>query len=109
MEQTHFKPLSDTSVFFRALAGFAMAVLVGVGVGGTAYKLAAPGGWLAHLLGHSLPGSLGAIVAFLVIGLCFWLMRGWILRSSREWYSELPVYVCAGAGFLYSLQTVLTL
>ena len=109
MEQAKFKPLSDTGVFLRALAGFAMAVLVGVGVGGTAYKLAAPGGWLAHLYGSSLPGSLSAMLAFLVIGLCFWLTRGWILRSGSDRYSELPVYVCAGAGVFYTLQTVMNL
>lgn len=109
MERAKFTPLSDNSVFFRALAGFAMAVLVGVGVGGTAYKLATPGGWLSQLFGRSLPGGLGAMLAFLVIGLCFWLMRGWILRSGDNRYSELPVYLCAGAGVLYALQTVMTL
>lgn len=109
MEHAKFTSLSDSSIFFRALGGFAMAVLVGVGVGGTAYRLAIPGGWLAQLFGRSFPGSLGAILAFLVIGLCFWLMRGWILRTGNDRYSELPVYVCAGAGVLYVLQTVMTL
>jgi len=109
MEHAKFTFLSDTSIFFRALAGFAMAVLVGVGVGGTAYRLAAPGGWLSQLFGRSLPGGLGAMLAFVVIGLCFWLMRGWILRSGYNRYSELPVYLCAGAGVLYALQTVMAL
>lgn len=109
MERAKFTSLSDNSIFFRALAGFAMAVLVGVGVGGTAYKLATPGGWLSQLFGGSLPGGLGAMLAFLVIGLCFWLMRGWILRSGDNRYSELPVYLCAGAGVFYALQTVMTL
>jgi hypothetical protein len=109
MERATIIPPSDTSIFFRALAGFAIAVLVGVGVGGTAYKLATPGGWLSQLFGHSLPESLGALLAFLVIGLCFWLMRGWISRSGGHRYSELPVYVCAGAGVLYALQVAMTL
>jgi len=109
MEHAKVTSLSDNSIFFRALAGFAMAVLVGVGVGGTAYRLAAPGGWLSQLFGRSLPGGLGAMLAFVVIGLCFWLMRGWILRSGDNRYSELPVYLCAGAGVLYALQTVMTL
>ncbi len=109
MDDAKTTSLSDNSLFFRALAGFAVAVLVGVGVGGTAYRLASPGGWLSQLFGRSLPGSLGAMLAFLVIGLCFWLMRGWILRSGDDRYSELPVYMCAGAGVLYTLQTVMTL
>jgi hypothetical protein len=108
VEQAKSELLSDTSVFFRALAGFAVAVLVGVGVGGTAYKLAAPGGWLAQIFGRSLPGSIGAMLAFLVIGLCFWLMRGWMTRSGSERYSELPIYLCAGAGVLYALQAAMT-
>lgn len=109
MEHAKFTSLSDNSIFLRALAGLAMAVLVGVGVGGTAYRLAAPGGWLAQLFGRSLPGGLGAMLAFLAIGLCFWLMRGWLLRSGPNRYSELPVYLCAGAGVLYALQMVMTL
>ena len=109
MDDAKTTSLSDTSVFLRALAGFAVAVLVGVGVGGTAYRLATPDGWLSQLFGRRLPGTLGAMLAFLVIGLCFWLMRGWILRSGDDRYSELPVYVCAGAGALYALQTVMTL
>lgn len=109
MEHAKFTSLSDNSIFFRALAGFAMVVLVGVGVGGTAYRLAAPGGWLSQLFGRSLPGGLGAMLALLVIGLCFWLTRGWILRSGPNRYSELPVYLCAGAGVLYTLQMVMRL
>jgi len=104
-----FRPLSDTSVFFRALAGIAMAILVGVGIGGTAYKLAGPGGWLAHLFGQGVPRGLGALFAFLAIGLCFWLMRGWILRADGGPHSDLPVYVCAGAGVLYAMQAAMTL
>ena len=109
MEQANLNPPSDTSQFFRVLAGFAVAVLVGVGVGGTAYRLAAPGGWLAHFFGHSLSTGVGAMIAFVVIGLCFALMRGWVSRSAGDRYAELPVYLCAGAGVLYALQTVMAL
>jgi len=109
MERAKFEHLSDASVSVRALAAFAMAVLVGLGVGGTAYRLAIPGGWLAQLLGRSLPGSLAAILAFLVIAFCFWLMREWILRSGRDRYADLLAYLCAGAGVLYALQTVMAL
>jgi len=61
----------------------------------------------AQLFGHGMPASLGVLLAFLVIGLCFWLMRGWISRSGSDWYSELPIYLCAGAGVLYALQAVM--
>jgi hypothetical protein len=102
------KPASDTSVFFRSLAGFAIAVLVMVGIGGSVYKLVAPGGWLAQLFGRSFASGMGAILAFLVIGLCFWLTRGWVSVSSRNRFAELPVYVFAGAGALYAVQMLMT-
>jgi protein-S-isoprenylcysteine O-methyltransferase Ste14 len=108
MDDAKTTSLSDNSLFFRTLASIAVAVLVGVGVGGTAYRLATPGGWLSQLFGRSLPGSLGVLLAFLVIALCFWLVRGWMLRSGPDWHGELPVYLCAGAGVLYALQLVMT-
>ena len=102
------KPLSDTSVFFQALAGFAISVLVMLGIGGTVYKLVSPGGWLANLFGRSLAGGFAAMLAFLVIGLCFWVTRGWISTSTRNHYSEAPVYLFAGAGLVYAVRLYLT-
>ncbi len=98
------KHASGTSIFFNSLMGFAVAVLVMLGIGGTVYKLVAPGGWLAQLFGRSMAGGFGAILAFMVIGLCFWLTRGWISVSSRNRYSEIPVYVFAATGLVYAVQ-----
>ena len=109
MERVTFAPPSDTGIFVRTLAGFVVAVLVGLGVGGTAYKLAAPDGWIAQLFGHSLPGSVCAMLAFLVIGICPWLMLARMALSGRDKYSELPVYLCAGAGGVYALHAAMTL
>jgi len=102
------KHASEASVFFHALAGFAISVLVMLGIGGTVYKLVGPGGWMAHLFGRSIAGGFGALLAFLVVGLCFWITRGWISTSSRNRYSELPVYIFAGAGLVYAVQLYLT-
>lgn len=107
MEHAKLKSLSDTGACFRALASFAIAILVMVGIGGTVYRMAAPGGWLAKLFGHSFSGELGVTLAFAVIGLSFWLIYGWASLSGRSRYSGLPVYLCAGAGVLYTLQTLL--
>ena len=98
------KHASDTSIFFNSLIGFAVAVLVMLGIGGTVYKLVAPDGWLAQLFGRSIAGGFGAILAFLVIGLCFWMTRGWISLSSRNRFSELPVYAFAAVGAIYAVQ-----
>ena len=102
------KPISDTSVFLRSIVGFAIAAMVVVGIGGSVYKLLAPGGWLAQLFGRSVAGGLGAVLALLVIGLCFWLTRGWFSFSSHSnRYAELPVYLFAGMGLIYSVQMLM--
>lgn len=107
MDNARLKPNSDTSIFFRTLAGFAIAVLVTLGVAGTVYKLVGPGGWLAQLFGRSLAGGFAAFLAFMVIGLCFWLTRGWLSVNSRNRFAELPVYAFAGAGALYAVQLLM--
>jgi len=104
MQNANLKHVSDTSAFFQALAGFAIAALVMVGVGGTVYNLISPGGWFAQLFGRSLAGGLAALLAFLVIGLCAWLTRGWVSHGTRNRYSEVFVYFFAAAGALYSLE-----
>ncbi|MEK6243052.1 MAG: hypothetical protein AABM33_01005 [Pseudomonadota bacterium] len=104
MEHVRVKPVSDTSAFFQTIAGFVIAALVMLGVGGTVYNLVAPGGWLAHIFGGSLAGGLAAILALLIIGLCAWLTRNWISVGSRNRHSELFVYGFAAAGALYAFQ-----
>ena len=107
VDQAKAKPLNDVSMFFRALAGFVVAALVMLGVGGTVYNLVAPGGWLAHVFGRSLAGGTAAILAFLIIGLCAWLARNWISVTSRNRYPELFVYAFAAAGALYVIELLM--
>lgn len=107
MENVRFKPVSDTVVFFQALAGFVIAALVMLGVGGSVYHLMAPGGWLAEVFDRSLAGGLAAILAFIVIGVCVWMTREWISVKARNRYSELFVYAFAGAGALYLIELLM--
>jgi hypothetical protein len=107
MSNAKIKQISDTSAFFRSLAGFAIAALVMLGAGGTIYHLVAPGGWLAHLFGRSLAGGLAATLAFLLIGVCAWLLRAWTSITQRNHYSELFVYVFAGTGAIYAVQILM--
>ena len=106
MEQARLRHDSDTSQFFQALAGFAIAVLVMVGVSGTLYNLIAPGGWFAQLFGRSLAGGLAALLAFMLMGLCAWLTRGWIPAHIRKRYAEVFAYLFAGAGALYAAELI---
>ena len=104
MEHVRVKPVSDTSAFFQAIAGFVVAALVMLGVGGTVYNLVAPGGWLAGIFGRSLAGGMAAILALLIIGLCAWLTRNWISVGRRNRHSEFFVYGFAAVGALYAFQ-----
>lgn len=107
MEHVKPKPLTDTAIFFQALAGFAVATLVMFGIGGTVYNLVAPGGWLGGVFGRSLAGGMAAILAFVIIGACIWLAREWISVRDRTRYSELFAYGFAAAGALYFVELVM--
>jgi len=104
MEQTRTKPISDSGILFRAIGGFATAVLVTLGVGGTVYQLVAPGGWLAKLFGRSLAGGLAAVLALMIIAACAWLTRSWISIGMRNRHPELFVYGFALVGAIYAVQ-----
>ena len=107
MEHVKHKPLGDLALLLQALAGFAVATLVMLGVGGTAYNLVAPGGWLAGVFGRSLAGGMAAVLAFIIIGACLWLARDWIPVRDRNRYSEIFVYGFAAAGMMYCVELVL--
>ena len=102
MEDMSIKRMSDTVIFFQALAGFAIAALVMLGVGGTVYKVAAPDGWMAQAFGRGLAGGLAATLALLALALFAWVTREWISVKRRNRFSELFVYAFAAAGLLYS-------
>ncbi len=101
------KPASDAGVLLQSLVGFGVAALVMIGVGGSVYHLVAPGGWLAQLFGRSVAGGSAALLAFLVIGLCAWLLRAWISITRRNRYSELFVYAFALAGAVYTWKLLM--
>lgn len=94
----------EFSSFFQTLAGFAVLALVMLGVGGTIFKLVAPGGWLAQLFGHSLGGGAAAVLALLAVSAFAWFTREWVSPRQRNRFAELWVYTCAAAGLLYLAQ-----
>jgi hypothetical protein len=96
--------LSDTTAFIQAIAGFAVAALVMLGVGGTVYNLVGPDGWLAQVFGRSLAGGLAAILALFIIGLCVKLTHDLVSVGSRNRYSEAFVYGFAAVGAVHAFQ-----
>ena len=107
MEDVKLKPLGEVATLLQAVAGFAVATLVMLGVGGTVYNLVAPGGWLAGVFGRNLAGGMAAVLAFIIIGACLWLARDWISARDRHRYSELFVYGFAAAGAMYFVELVM--
>jgi len=107
MERVKPKPLGELALLLEALAGFAVATLVMLGIGGSVYKLVAPGGWLAGVFGRSLAGGMAAILAFIIIGACIWLARDWIPARTRNRSSELLAYGLAAAGAMYLAELLM--
>lgn len=107
IDQAKPKPLGDLALLLEALAGFAVATLVMLGVAGTAYNLVAPGGWLAGVFGRNLSGGMAAVLALIIIGASLRLARDWIPARARGRASELFAYGFAATGVLYFVELLL--
>src|SRR5688572_4942998 len=87
--------------------GFLLLALIMLGVGGTIYKLIAPDGWLAQLLGGSL-GYLSAIALALVgVGMFAWFAQDQVAQTRRDRIGDWWVYLFAVAGLAYAGQIFL--
>ena len=91
MALTRIKPASDAGILVQGIAGLAIAALVMLGVGGSIYYVA-------------VAGSVPAIIAASIMGLCAWLSRRWLSAGSRNWQPELIVYGFAAVGAVYAFQ-----
>jgi predicted phage tail protein len=94
----------DSSNFIQTLWGFALVVMVVFGICGTIYKLLAPSGWIAALMGRGFSGGVAAIGLMVVFGVIGWIARSWTTTREQAATATLVVYVFAAAGVLYSFQ-----
>jgi hypothetical protein len=94
----------ETHLLAETLAGLSLLALVMFGAGMTVYRVIAPGGWAAQLLGRSLSSGAAALVSLIVIGVLAWFSRDWITPQQKNRYAELTLYAVAGAGILYIVQ-----
>jgi len=88
----------------QVILGFAMVVLVMLGIGGTIYKVIAPDGWVAQAFGRSLSAGTAALGSLLLIVALAWFSRGWRSPRARNRFVELFVYTFAAAGVVYLAQ-----
>lgn len=98
----HYK--HDTGGFVQTLWGFGLVIMVVLGICGTIYKLLAPSGWIAALMGRGFSGGVAAIGLMIVFGVMGWVARSWASTREQAATATLVVYVFAAAGVLYSFQ-----
>lgn len=83
------------------LAGFILLALVMLGIGGTIYKVLAPGGWLAQLVGGNLGHGVALVVALGGVALFAWATHDRISPTRRDRIGDWWIYLCAAVGLLY--------
>ena len=102
MENIRFK--QDSNTFIQTVWGGGLVVMVVLGIGGTIYKLIAPNGWIAHMLGGSFSGTAVALSLLIVFGALGWLVRASTSTRQQAGLADLVVYAFAAAGLLYAVQ-----
>lgn len=102
--QTIKQSKHDTGNFIQTLWAFGLVVMVVLGIGGTIYKLLAPGGWIAALMGRGFSGGVAALGLMLAFGLVGWIARNWTTNREQAKTATFVVYVFAATGLLYSFQ-----
>jgi len=87
--------------------GFLVLALIMLGVGGTIYKLIAPEGWLAQLLGGSLNYLTAIALALVGVGMFAWFAQDHVAQTRRDKIGDWWVYLFAVAGLAYAWQIFL--
>ena len=103
-ESSAHYPHGEVAAFLRTISEAAVVVLVTLGVGGTVYRLALPGGWLAGLFSRSVAAGLAAVFSIVIVAFSCWLLRDWVSARVRRYAPEFFAYSFAAAGLCYAVQ-----
>ena len=90
----------ELPIVAQVASGFAISVLVLVGISGSIYRLVAPQGWFVQAFGHSFGLGAALVAAILGAAAVVWAVPGWI-PSQRSRISDAVVYAFAAAGVIY--------
>lgn len=104
MDFHEFKLRRELHSIAQTLGGFAVVVLVLMGIGGTIYRVIAPEGWIARAFDRSVYAGAAALGSLALVGVLAWTSRGWSTPRVRNRYADLLVYTLAGAGLIYFVQ-----
>jgi hypothetical protein len=98
MEQT--KQKFELPIAAQVAGGFAISVLVLIGISGSIFRLVSPQGWFVQAFGHSFGLGAALVAALLGAAALVWAIPGW-MPSQRGRISDAIVYGFAVAGVLY--------
>ncbi len=94
----------ESYTFIHTLWGCLLTLMVVCGICGSLYKLLAPTGWIASLMGQGFSGGVAAVGLLIVFGVVGWVGRTWTTTREQAASATFFVYVFAAAGVLYSFQ-----
>ena len=94
----------STNGLGQALMGFAMLILMLLGLSGTLYKLLAPGGWIVQLFGRSISAGFAVLGALGFIAVVAWFSRAYGSPSASNRFADLFVYGFTAAGLVYAVR-----
>jgi hypothetical protein len=98
MEQANTK--FEIPILAQVMIGFAISVLVLVGIAGSIYKLVAPQGWVVQAFGQSFSLGAALLAALLGAAALVWALPGFA-PGNRARVADAVVYGFAAAGVLY--------
>lgn len=96
----HAKEKFQFPLAAQVAAGFAITVLVLVGIAGSIYRLVSPEGWVVQAFGHSFGLGAALIAALLGAAALVWAVPGW-MPAQRARTADAVVYGFAAAGLIY--------
>ena len=99
MEQA--KQKFEMPILAQVAAGFAISVLVLIGISGSIYRLVAPQGWFVQAFGHSFGLGAALVAAVFGAGALVSVVPGWVAPVHRARISDTLVYGFAAAGLIY--------
>jgi hypothetical protein len=105
MEQAKVK--MEFPVAAQVAGGFAITVLVLVGIAGSIYRLVAPEGWVVMAFGHSFGLGAALVAALLGAAALVWALPGW-MPTKRARIADAVVYGFAAGGLIFLGRMLVT-
>lgn len=104
MYDRRFNLRDESWALAQALFGFAMVMLIMVGIAGTVYRVIAPDGWIVQAFNRGVASGLLTVGVVGLLAMLAWTKRGSTLYARRSTAVEMIVLGLAGVGALFLVQ-----